>query len=58
VLRVVKEIGKIAVTKTFLVFTGRKCGLVVRVLAYRSRSPGSIPVATRFSEYWVWNGIH
>jgi hypothetical protein len=28
----------------------RLCGLVVRVSAYRSRSPGSIPGATRFSE--------
>jgi hypothetical protein len=26
------------------------CGLVVRVLGYRSRDPGSIPSATRFSE--------
>jgi hypothetical protein len=26
------------------------CGLVVRVLGYRSRGPGSIPGATRFSE--------
>jgi hypothetical protein len=26
------------------------CGLVVRVPGYRSRGPGSIPRATRFSE--------
>jgi hypothetical protein len=26
------------------------CGLVVRVPGYRSRGPGSIPGATRFSE--------
>jgi hypothetical protein len=26
------------------------CGLVVRGLGYRSRGPGSIPRATRFSE--------
>jgi hypothetical protein len=26
------------------------CGLVVRVLGYRSKSPGSIPRATRLSE--------
>jgi hypothetical protein len=26
------------------------CGLVVRVPGYRSRGPGSIPSATRFSE--------
>jgi hypothetical protein len=28
----------------------RLCGLVVRVLGYRSGSPGSIPGTTRFSE--------
>jgi hypothetical protein len=28
----------------------RLCGLVVRVLGYRSRGPGSIPGATRCSE--------
>jgi hypothetical protein len=28
----------------------RLCGLVVRVLGYRSRGPGSIPGVTRFSE--------
>jgi hypothetical protein len=32
--------------------------LVVRVPGYRSRSPGSIHGATRFSEkWWVWNGV-
>jgi hypothetical protein len=37
----------------------RLCGLVVRVLGYRSRGPGSIAGATRFSEKkWVWNGLH
>jgi hypothetical protein len=35
------------------------CGLVVRVSGYRSRGPGSILGATRFSEeLWVWNGVH
>jgi hypothetical protein len=29
---------------------GGICGLVVRVPSYRSRGPGSIPGATRFSE--------
>jgi hypothetical protein len=29
---------------------GRLCGLVVRVPGYRSRGPGYIPGATRFSE--------
>jgi hypothetical protein len=28
----------------------RLCGIVVRVPGYRSRGPGSIPAATRFSE--------
>jgi hypothetical protein len=32
------------------VFTDRLCGLVVRVLGYRSGGPGSIPGTTRFSE--------
>jgi hypothetical protein len=30
----------------------RLCGLVVRVLGYRSGGPGSIPRTTRFSEGW------
>jgi hypothetical protein len=35
----------------------RLCGLVVRVLGYRSRGPGFIPDATRFSEtWWMRNG--
>jgi hypothetical protein len=34
-------------------------GLVVRISGYRSRGPGSIPDATRFSEkYCVRNGVH
>jgi hypothetical protein len=34
-------------------------GLVFRVPDYRSRGPGSIPGATRFSaKLWVWNGVH
>jgi hypothetical protein len=34
----------------------RLCGLVVRVPGCRSRGPGSIPGATRFSEkWWVWD---
>jgi hypothetical protein len=37
----------------------RLCGLVFRVPGYRSRGPGSIPGATRFSEKkWVWNRVH
>jgi hypothetical protein len=31
-------------------FPDRLCGLVVRVLGYRSGGPGSIPGTTRFSE--------
>jgi hypothetical protein len=31
-------------------WVNRLCGLVVRVPAYRSRGPGSIPSATGFSE--------
>jgi hypothetical protein len=34
-------------------------GLVVRVPGYRSRGPGSILGATRFSKkLWVWNRVH
>jgi hypothetical protein len=37
----------------------RLCGLAVRVPGCRSRGPGSIPGATRFTEkQWVWNGVH
>jgi hypothetical protein len=37
----------------------RLCDLEVSVLGYKSRRPGSIPSATRFSEkQWVWNGVH
>jgi hypothetical protein len=37
----------------------RRFGLVARVSGYRSRGPGSIPGASRFSEkQWVWNGVH
>jgi hypothetical protein len=34
----------------------RLCGLVVRVLGYRSGGPGSIPGTTRFSERGKKNG--
>jgi hypothetical protein len=36
----------------------RLCGLVVTVPVYRFWGPGSIHGAIRFSEYWVWNGVH
>jgi hypothetical protein len=36
----------------------RICRLVVRVPGYRSRGPDSITGATRFSELWVWDGVH
>jgi hypothetical protein len=47
--------------KINLFYFGRNhlCGLVVRVQVYRSRGPGFIPGATRFSEKeWIWNGVH
>jgi hypothetical protein len=34
----------------YLWISDRLCGLVVRVPAYRSRGPGSMPGATRFAE--------
>jgi hypothetical protein len=37
------------------VYDDRLCGLVVRVPGYRSRGPGSIPGATRFS--WEPEGL-
>jgi hypothetical protein len=36
----------------------RPCGLVARVLGYRSGGPGSIPGTTRKKKQWVWNGVH
>jgi hypothetical protein len=39
------EIKKCAILHEY-----RLCGLVVRVLGYRSGGPGSIPGTTRFSE--------
>jgi hypothetical protein len=33
-----------------IVIIDRHCGLVVRVLGYRSGGPGSIPGTTRFSD--------
>jgi hypothetical protein len=39
-------------------FEDRLCGLVVRVSGYKSRGPGSVPGASRFSEKQrVWNGV-
>jgi hypothetical protein len=49
----------ILVIKSWKIQWDRLCGLMVRVPDYRSRGPGSIPIATRFSEkYCVWNGVH
>jgi hypothetical protein len=43
----------------FIFICDHLCGLVVRVPGYRSRGPGSIPGAVRFSEkQWAWNGVH
>jgi hypothetical protein len=36
----------------------RLCGLVVRVLGYRSAGPGSILGITRKKKLWVWNRVH
>jgi hypothetical protein len=37
----------------------RLCGPVAELLAGDPQVPGSIPDATRFSEYqWVWNVVH
>jgi hypothetical protein len=37
----------------------RLCGVVVRLPGYKSRGPGFIPGATRFSEkQWVSNEVH
>jgi hypothetical protein len=38
-------------------WSDRLCGLVVRVLGYRSGGPGSIPGSTKKKE-WAWNGVH
>jgi hypothetical protein len=43
------EIGIYNAIILTVVLYGRLCGLVVRVLGYRSGSPGSIPGTTRFS---------
>jgi hypothetical protein len=47
---------------TFCLFHGtvgdRLCGLVVRVIGYRSGGLGSIPGTTREKKSWVWNGVH
>jgi hypothetical protein len=41
-----EELGKL---RNPLISCDRLCGLVVRVLGYRSGGPGSIPGTTRFS---------
>jgi hypothetical protein len=44
-----------------VVYSGsdRLCGLVIRASGYRSRGPGSILGATRYSEkQWFWNEVH
>jgi hypothetical protein len=50
---------KVYLNKELLYKLTDLCGLVVRVPGYRSKGPGSIPSATRFSEkYWVLIGDH
>jgi hypothetical protein len=39
----------IVILKIYHDYTDHLCGLVVRVLGYRSGGPGSIPGTTRFS---------
>jgi hypothetical protein len=46
ICNVIKGIEKV---KSIYRRRDRLCGLVVRVLGYRSGGPGSIPVTTRFS---------
>jgi hypothetical protein len=41
--------NRIIKLKLFVFYKDRLCGLVVRVLGYRSRGPGSIPGTTSFS---------
>jgi hypothetical protein len=41
------SIGLIFISATVLSIEDRLCGLVVRVLGYRSGGPGSIPSTTR-----------
>jgi hypothetical protein len=49
----------VVLRKPWPVVNDRLCGLVVRVPGYRSRGPGSIPGASRFSvKQWVWNAVH
>jgi hypothetical protein len=40
-----------------IIIIDRLCGLVVRVLGYRSEGPVSILGTTR-KKLWVWNGVH
>jgi hypothetical protein len=41
---------KALINEVYITHSDRLCGLVVRVLGYRSRGPGSISGATGFSE--------
>jgi hypothetical protein len=47
-----RECSLVSVTDPY----GRILGFLDR--SSRSRGPGSIPGATRFSEKWIWNGAH
>jgi hypothetical protein len=44
------ESGGVANFKVRSRSTDRLCGLVVKIYVYRSKGPGSIPGASRFSE--------
>jgi hypothetical protein len=53
------NVGVLDEGNTFLTFWDSLCALVVRAPGYRSRGPGSIPGATRFSEkQWVRDRVH
>jgi hypothetical protein len=56
--RTLRPIYLRSILKTNISRYDRLCGLVVRVPGYRSRTPRSIPGTTKFSEEWVWNGVH
>jgi hypothetical protein len=49
----------IFITSKLLLLLDCLCVLMVRFPGYRSRDPGSITGATRFSDkWWVWKGVH
>jgi hypothetical protein len=56
---IVSHVAVFKILERMLEKGDRLCGLVVRVLGYRSGGRGSIPGTTRKKkEWWVWNGVH